>query len=271
VNVPTKKDKRNAKVRPHLLSYITMVDILHNHNHPIDCLHALTFRTMSEEMKKAYYQLFSCDNSATSAWHSFKTKLMIENKMKVLADRNINPSQQDVSRLFDKWREENLGSENGPKMFDMLNYYVKRYNLHNNKSGGCILVKRYCAMNDEVSSDDEVAVPPKKKQKCEAFKKETLMSVLICTPLMARVHGHIPQAREMMYVDSSLSMNRYNLLVFFFFVRQSLRRRTSTWNNGSIRQVSLHCERWPFTDAPKNAFYNAADGPSIIMTDDSES
>ena len=52
VNIPTKMTK-NAKVRPHLLC---MVDILHNHNHPIDCLHALTFRPMSEETKEAYYQ-----------------------------------------------------------------------------------------------------------------------------------------------------------------------------------------------------------------------
>ena len=50
---------------------------------------------------------------------------MIENKMEMLADHYINPNPQDVSRLFDKWREENLGSENGPKMFDMLDGYVK--------------------------------------------------------------------------------------------------------------------------------------------------
>jgi len=276
VNVPTKKDKRNSKVRPHLLSHTTVVDILHNHNHPIDCLHALTFRTMSEETKEAYYQLFSCGHSAASAWHSYETKLMIENeenKMEVLADRNINPSQQDVSRLFDKWREDNLGPENGPKMFDMLDDYVKRYNLHNNESGGCILVKRYCAMNDEASSDDEVTAPPKKKQKCKAFKKETPMSVLICTPLMARVHGHIPQAGEMMYVDSSSSMDRYNLSVFLLSTSHSggglplgamivSDESASTVKDGLSQMLTI---------LPKNAFYNAADGPSIIMTDDSES
>ena len=277
MNIPTKKDKRNAKVRPHLLSHTTVVDILHNHNHPIDCLHALTFRTMSEETKEAYYQLFSCGHSAASAWHSYETKLMIENeenKMEVLADRNINPNQQDVSRLFDKWREENLGPENGPKMFDMLDDYVKRYNLLNNQSGGCILVKRYCAtVNDEASSDDEVTLPPKKKQRCEAFKKETPMSVLICTPLMARVHGHIPQAGEMMYVDSSSSMDRYNLSVFLLSTSHSggglplgamivSDESASTVKDGLSQMLTI---------LPKNAFYNAADGPGIIMTDDSES
>ena len=138
---------------------------------------------------------------------------MIENKTEVLADRNINSNQQDVSRLFDKLREENLGPENGLKMFDTLDDYVQHYNLLNNQSGGCILVERYCAA--EASSDDEVTLPPK-KQRCEAFKKESPMSALICIPLMARVHWHIPQTGEMMYVDSSSSMDRYNLSCFSF-------------------------------------------------------
>ena len=36
----------------------------------------------------------------------------------------------------------------------------------------------------------------------------------ISTPLMARVHQRIPQAGEMMFVDSSSSMDRYNLSMF---------------------------------------------------------
>ena len=40
------------------------------------------------------------------------------------------------------------------------------------------------------------------------------LSVAICTPLMARVHQTVPQAGEMMFVDSSSSMDRYNLSTF---------------------------------------------------------
>ena len=140
-----------------------------------------------------------------------------------------------MSRLFDKWREEQLGPENEPKMFDMLDDYVKNYNLHNSESGGCVLVNRYCVepVHEEAPSDDEVATPPKKKQKRHTFKKETPMSVVICTPLMARVHEHVPQAGEMMYVDSSSSMDRYNLSVSFVY--KSLRWSTSTWSYDSIR------------------------------------
>ena len=279
VNVPTKKDKKAAKFRPYLLSHTTVVSILHNHNHPIDSLHALTFHTISEDAKDAYYQLFSCGHSAASAWHSYETKLMIENeenKMEMLADRSINPSPQDVSRLFDKWREEQLGPENGPKMFDMLDDYVKNYNLHNRENGGCILVSRYDAkpVHEEASSDDEeVAAPPKKKLKQQTFKKETPMSVVICTPLMARVHEYVPQAREMMYVDSSSSMDRYNLSVFLLSTSHSggalplgamiVSDESATTVQDSLSQL--------LTILPKKAFFNAENGPNIIMTDDCES
>jgi len=39
-----------------------------------------------------------------------------ENMMEMLADRFSNPNPQNVSRLFDKWRVEHMGPENGPKM-----------------------------------------------------------------------------------------------------------------------------------------------------------
>lgn len=59
------------------------------------------------------------------------------------------------------------------------------------------------------------------KLKHQKFKKETPVSVVICTPLMARVHKHVPQAGEMMYVDLSSSMDRYNLSVFLLSTSHS--------------------------------------------------
>lgn len=82
-----------------------------------------------------------------------------ENIMEMLADRSINPNPQDVSRLFNLI--EHLGPENGPKMFDMLDDYVTSYNLHNNESGGWILINRFGAVHEEASSDDEAAAQPK--------------------------------------------------------------------------------------------------------------
>ena len=40
------------------------------------------------------------------------------------------------------------------------------------------------------------------------------LSIVICTHLMARVHQHIPQAGEIAYIDSTSSLDRYNLSMF---------------------------------------------------------
>ena len=66
----------------------------------------------------------------------------------------------------------------------------------------------------EISSDEEVIVPKRKKQKLQKHTKEEPLLVAICTPLMARVHQGIPQAGEMMFVDSTASIDRYNLSMF---------------------------------------------------------
>ena len=141
-----------------------------------------------------------------------------ENLMEKLADRAINLSSQDVSRLYGKWREEHMGSENGKALFERLDEYIKEYNLCHKEEGGCIMMKRYSAPHTEsqaeISSDEEVIAPKRKKQKLQKHTKEKPLLVTICMPLMARVHQGIPQAGEMMFVDSTACIDRYNLSIY---------------------------------------------------------
>ena len=217
VTTPTRKAKRIAISKPELVSHATTLTLLYNHNHPVISAHALTFRPISLETKEAYYVLFSNGHSAASARHAHETKLLIEDDdvMHQLADRATNPSPQDVSLLYSKWRELHLGSENGEEMFKALDEFVAEYNIRHKDDGGHIFVQPYCAANDndvqELTSNDESDVPRRKKVK---LQKEMPLSVAICTPLMARVHQTVPQAGEMMFVDSSSSMDRYNLSTF---------------------------------------------------------
>jgi len=77
----------------------------------------------------------------------------------------------------------------------------------------------------------------------------------------------------MMYVDSSSSMDRYNLSVFLLSTSHSggglplgamiVSDESTTTIQDSFLQL--------LTILPKKAFYNAENGPSIIMTDNSES
>ena len=101
VTIPTKKDKRRAILKPELISHATTLTLLHSHNHPINSVHALTFRLIGSDAIEVYYQLFSSGHSASSTRHTYETRLMIEEEnddvMQQLADCVINPNPQDVS------------------------------------------------------------------------------------------------------------------------------------------------------------------------------
>ena len=81
------------------------------HNHPIVCAHSLSFRSISEKTKEAFFKLFDEGHSAASARHMHEQCLLIdaateESKQFFLADRAINPSVQDICRLFSTVAEE---------------------------------------------------------------------------------------------------------------------------------------------------------------------
>ena len=117
--------------------------------------------------------------------------------MEELADLAINPSTQDVSRLYNKWREQHLGPENAKEMFEE---YIKEYNLRHKDEGGCIMLKRYSTEHIEpLTDDEEPALLRKKKLRLQKCKIEESLTV---APLMARNHQGIPQVRELMYVVS---------------------------------------------------------------------
>ena len=279
VTIPTKK-AMCSRLKPLLVSHPTVITLLHSHNHhnhPIKSAHALSFRPVSKDTIDAYYQLFANGYSAASARHVYEAKLMIEhdgNIMEELADRAINPSTQDISRLYNKWREQHLGPENGKEMFEKLEEYIKEYNLRHKDEGGCIMLKRYSAEHIEPPTDDkEPVLPRKKKLKLQKQKKEESLTVAICTPLMARIHQGIPQAGELMYVDSTASIDRYNLSMFLLstsHVGGGLPLGVMICSDESTSTIQ-ECLLQYKGIIPKAAFYNQAlAGPKVIMTDDSE-
>lgn len=200
---------------------------------------------------------------------------------KALADRAINPTVPDYSRLYDKWRTMEMGAENGSNMFLQLEAEITDYNNSNSEKGGQAKLQTYqCPKDDTDTSDidtDEFKPPPQKKLKLAKQKKKKEkcqpMILAICTPLMARANENIQQAGEMVFCDATSSLDRYNTSVFVI--------STCTPTSGvplgviiasdeqeSTIQQGLHM----LADVlPKNAFFGkgAKKGPSIVMTDDS--
>ena len=174
--------------------YLVLVNLKHDHNHPIHAADALRFRPIAEDTRKKYYDLFKLGRSPASAHLEYETTLMLKmDNPQVLADRNINPKVSDVYNIFNVWRKTNLGARNGKDVFEELERRVAIYNEDNKSTGGKAVVKRFSKSED--GSDQPLVLA-------------------ICTPLMARVHEHVKQAGEIMFVDSSSSLDDFNNPMF---------------------------------------------------------
>ena len=94
----------------------------------------------------------------------------------------------------------------------------------------------------------------------------------ICTPLIAKVHKSVPQSKEITFLDSTCSLDRYNLSMFLL----------STCDAGGGLPLGVMIVSNEMTSTlkeclsnlesilPENAFY-VRKFPNIIITGDSQS
>ena len=179
----------------------------------------LSFRPVSVETKEKYTKLFSAGHSAASAYHYYENTLMDEFSDELqtkLADRATNPMVQDVNRLYQTWRSAAYGPmDNGPDLFTALQAEVDEYNDRYNTEGGMALLQKYERWTEEEcdgDSNDFTSPPTKKKMKILENSKP--LTLVACTPLMARVHEMIQQSAEMMFCDSTSCLEKYNCSLF---------------------------------------------------------
>ena len=88
-----------------------------------------------------------------------------------MCDRSVNPTLQDVSRLYSQWRLTEYGSDrNGKELAESLIEEISLYNTANATSGGKAHVQVYETENtDQMDSDTESQPPKPKKGKNELF------------------------------------------------------------------------------------------------------
>ena len=171
----------------------------HTHNHLVDVADALRFRPVSENTKEKYYDLFRQGHSPSSAHLEYETQLTYKDTQ-LLADRHVNPKISDIYNLFNKWRKSNLGVRTGKQLFTELEHRANVYNDSNNHIGGKAIVHRFCKGSKiKDTADKEVEQP---------------LILAICTPLMSRVHKHIHQSKELVFVDASSSFEDFNNPLF---------------------------------------------------------
>ena len=176
VQVTTKKQLLSSDSTPHLLSHRAVLKLHFCHNHLIHSAHSLSFQPVSDSTREKILTLFSKGHRAASARHAYETELMLQcaedgkEVQRVLADRSINPTVQDYSRFHAKWRETEMGSENGTDMFSQLQSEIDSYN----KSDGKAKLQIYGSTSVNMSSDDdndELKPPSRKKMKLKRKSK----------------------------------------------------------------------------------------------------
>ena len=196
-------EKSKSKI-PITRTHRCVLKLVWNHNHPLSSAHTLSFRPIAQDTMEKYNHYFQLGHSASSARHYHIQQLQIENEeckvQQILADRSINPSESDVHRAFRAWREKNYGKDNGQEMFDKLEELVDRKHCVN---GGKAFLQRYISAN------------------CNDNAAEQPLVLAIVTPLMARTHAHIPQAKDIAFVDSTASLDRFSSPMFIMSTASS--------------------------------------------------
>ena len=89
-------------------------------------------------------------------------------------------------------------------MFERLQDEVDQYNEKHPSMGGKALLQWYEA-DDDKDTDIESECVPKKKKKKELSNKP--LSLVLLTPLMARAHQEIQQASEIVFCNSTASLD----------------------------------------------------------------
>ena len=231
--------------------YLVEVDIKHTRNHLVHVADALRFRPIAEDTKAKYYDLFKQGHSPSSAHLEYETNLMFLDNPHLLADRNINPKISDVYNLFNKWRKTNLGERTGKQLFTDLEKRIHTYNDLHKDNGGKAVVHRFCKDNDK-NGDDQPLI------------------LAICTPLMARVHKHIQQAKELVFIDSSSSFEDFNNPMFVISTSSAagglpLGIVVTSGESANIIYRAMTVLTGLF---PDGAFYGQG-SPANVITDDS--
>ena len=102
-------------------------------------------------------------------------------------------------------------------------------------------------------------------------RREKKISVLFCTPLMARAHMSLRQAGELVYCDATASLDQYNSPTFI------IRTCTSAGGiplgvvitSGESEETLVEAFTYLRTVLPPKAFYGRGDrGPELFLTDD---
>ncbi|KAK3912996.1 Zinc finger and BTB domain-containing protein 11 [Frankliniella fusca] len=219
------------------------------HNHYIDPLAGdiLRHRRPSPEVVDKFTSLFSNTrvyHSPSSAMDVYLADLELDSLCFQVGDGATVPTMAWVQKLFKKLTINKCGDQYGPGMLEALEKYIDEYNTE----CGDICAKV------GVTADGE-----------NHF-------VSICSPMMKRIHTHHKSSGEVMFIDSSGSMDNNNARVFVMLtpsVAGGLPIGLLITFSENENVITAALQKW-IEILPKHAFYGRGpkQGPKIILSDD---
>jgi len=165
-----------------------LVNLTWTHNHPVLAADVIRHHRVNTTTDDKLIHLFRHGHSPSSALQCLRTEIedAYEDSRQVqlaLADRATFPDYQHCHYVFRKLFNREYGS---PDSSAKLSEFVASINADQGE---------LCIASEDYDSKSLVA---------------------ICTPLMKRVHGHIEEAAELVFVDSSGGFDRDGFRVFMF-------------------------------------------------------
>ncbi|XP_050498792.1 uncharacterized protein LOC126879645 [Diabrotica virgifera virgifera] len=168
----------------------TLITIKNKHNHELNTAAVLKYRDVSNEVKEKLIDLFRQGHNPSSALNSHKLDLMMEYEdndyYRIAADGKFLPSISIVTKLFEKEFNSKYGNLTDKENFDhlenLLNEYVK---VHSARAGF------------SYTTDKE-----------HYF-------VVLCTPIMLRIHKTVVQTSEVVMVDASGGVDKQRHRIYF--------------------------------------------------------
>ena len=174
------------------MEFATSINMKWRHNHPLESADVLKHRDVYDEVAEKFKSLYASGHSPSSALETHKCDLYLEDDIHYTvkaADRFYCPDLQCCFRLYYKLFKPEYGVQSGPAMMETLIKQLENWNGQEK------------TVDVKVINEDHVAA--------------------LCTPLMKRVHQHVKQSSELVFMDSSGCLDTSNYRVFMLMTNCS--------------------------------------------------
>ena len=220
--------------------------ISYDHNHAVYAASAFKYHPVSHSTKDKFYDLFQAGHAPGSAFNTYRENLKKElgdDYVKFSADRSISPDYRWVFHAFSTYIESNFGKINSPTAFKLAEDRVKKFNETNKAELAHIYQ----------NSDGEYYVT-------------------VCDPFSQRCHEMLPASGDIVFLDSTSSLDRQDSRFFRFLTCSPCGGLPLGYIiTSNEREELLTTAFTKFRDSlPQYAFFKRGKdlGPHCFMTDD---